>query len=223
MPIHLSLQRQPEALLQASKVNVTGDHLRFGPGRVELRDLYLLELRRTGCTVQIILGRCINSTTTETLTSRNINDVGALAVSAASAPFVQHLEKPATSSHISSSSFAATQSSVPMVESDNGQQGAVGSPMYPAPARAVDQLGPVGYPGSSVDRRTLVHGDIIPHPPSDMLWGGSGMASVTPSQWYHTLVSSPYSYDFALFADGGSPHATTGPFSGHDPMWYAEQ
>ena len=60
-------------------MNVAGDHLRFGPGQLELDDLYLLRLQRTGCTIQIILGRA-NRNTTEA--GRNAYDSDHLSASA---------------------------------------------------------------------------------------------------------------------------------------------
>lgn len=193
---HLLLQLQPKSLPQASKMSVGGDHLRFGPGHVELRDLYLLELQRTDSTVQIILGCHANSGATEA--GRKVNDLVVVAMPAASVSHVQHLEQPAPSSL---SGVAATQSSVPTAGSNRGQQGAVGFPAYRVPARAVD------------------------HPPSGIAWSGDDMGNMTPSQWYHTNVTVPSfpSYDFASFADGVDQHATTWPFSGHGPMRYAEQ
>jgi hypothetical protein len=41
---------------QAAQTKVDEDQLQFGPGHLEFSDLYLLELRRTGSTVQIVLG-----------------------------------------------------------------------------------------------------------------------------------------------------------------------
>lgn len=44
---------------QAMTIRTTEDQLRFGPGYTEFKDLYLLELRQCGSTLQVILARSV--------------------------------------------------------------------------------------------------------------------------------------------------------------------
>ena len=147
-------------------MNVAGDHPRFGPGQLELRDIDLLELRRTGCTVQIILGRRANCGTIIGCSK------GSIFAGTASAPPM------ASSLAMSPVSLTCLRLEVP--------SGMLSTCLRTAPNSETHGLvlhpqGLVSHAGpSSMNQPPLMHATTAPRLPLGMWWGSRGPCAVAP-------------------------------------------